>query len=119
MSHITTVETEFKSFEAIQRACRRLGLAAPVKDTTVELFSGRATGTVVKLPGWRYPIVIDPATGHAKYDNYGGRWGEAAKLDAFKQAYAIERTRIAAHAKGRSVRETKMKNGAVKLTINM
>ncbi len=32
------------------------------------------------LPGWRYPVVVDTASGSLSYDNYGERWGEQALL---------------------------------------
>jgi hypothetical protein len=60
---------------AAAAACLRLGLAASVQET-VTLFSGSAIGLAVRLPGWRYPVVFDLATGEARYDNYGGRWGD-------------------------------------------
>jgi len=38
---------------------------------TAQLYSGQAEGLLVRLPDWPYPIVIDPATGTIRYDNYG------------------------------------------------
>ena len=43
--------------------------------------------------------VFDTATGQARYDNYSGRWGDQQHLDAFLQAYAVERTKIEARRK--------------------
>ena len=73
MSHIVTIATKVRDPAAITAACQRLGLAAPVQGTA-ELFSGEVTGLLVQLPGWQYPVVIDPATGELRYDNYGGQW---------------------------------------------
>jgi hypothetical protein len=42
---------------------------------TFKLFSGEATGLAVRLTDWVYPLVCDVATGQARYDNFGGRWG--------------------------------------------
>ena len=47
----------------------------------------------MQLPGWTYPLVCDLASGELKYDNFSGRWGDQARLDAFLQAYAVERAR--------------------------
>ena len=77
MSHIVTVATRVHDPVAVAAACQRLNLPAPIQGTT-ELFSGQATGLVVKLPGWEYPAVIDALTGTVKYDNYGGAWGDQA-----------------------------------------
>jgi hypothetical protein len=51
VSHIVTIKTEVRDSVAVQAACRRLGLAEPTNET-VRLFSGEATGLVVRLPDW-------------------------------------------------------------------
>ena len=73
MSHIVQIETQVKDPTAVQAACHRLGLPEAVHQT-VKLFSGKATGLAVKLPGWHYPAVFDMTTGKVQYDNYGGHW---------------------------------------------
>lgn len=73
MSHIVTIQTRLTDHQAVIAACQRLGLAAPVEGTA-ELFSGAATGLLVRLPGWEYPAVIDLASGTVRYDNYQGAW---------------------------------------------
>ena len=95
VSHIVTVKTKIRDTEAVAAACRRLGLSQPSRGTT-RLFSGKATGLIVQLPDWRYPIVCNTADGQIRYDNYGGRWGNQAELDRFTQAYAIEKVRLEA-----------------------
>jgi hypothetical protein len=60
---------------------------------TAKLFSGEATGLLVQLPEWQYPVVVDVLTGLVRYDNFEGRWGEQAQLDRFLQMYAIENSR--------------------------
>ena len=64
MSHIVTITTEVRDPAAIAAACRRLGLPEPVQGTA-RLFEGEATGLLVTLPGWLYPCVCNPATGHS------------------------------------------------------
>ena len=89
MSHIVEIETEVRDPQSVARACRRLGLPEPVHGTAT-LFSGEATGLLVKLPDWLYPVVIDTTTGQARYDNYGGAWGDETHLHRFLQAWLPE-----------------------------
>jgi hypothetical protein len=91
MSHIVTVKPQARDAQAIATACARLHLPAPAHGAA-RLFKGEATGLIVKLPGWLYPVVIDTASGEIGFDNYSGAWGEEAQLDRFKQAYAVEKS---------------------------
>jgi hypothetical protein len=59
MSHVVTIQTKIHDPAAIAAACQRLNLAAPVQGT-VRLYSGEATGLIVRLPGWQYPAVVEP-----------------------------------------------------------
>ena len=54
-------------------------------------FEGPATGLLVKLPGWLYPVVCDTGTGSLRYDNYNQAWGKQEHLDKFLQLYAVEK----------------------------
>lgn len=116
MSHLVTIKTRVQDPAAITAACQRLKLAAPVQGTA-RLFSGQATGLLVQLPGWRYPVVIDTASGTAKYDNYGGEWGNGNELDHFLQAYAVEATRLQARKKGYQITEQTLQDGSIRLQI--
>ena len=118
MSHIVTIKTEVRDAAAVRAACRRLGLTEPVQDT-VKLFSGEVTGLAVELPGWQYPVVADLATGQLKYDNFEGRWGDRKHLDAFLQAYAVEKCRIETRKTGHSLTEQSLADGSIKLTIQV
>ena len=91
MSHIVSIQTRVHDPAAIASACQRLHLPPPTTGT-VELFSGHASGLIVKLDGWEYPAVIDTLTGTIRYDNYEGAWGDQRELDRFLQAYAVEKT---------------------------
>ena len=44
--------------------------------------SGAATGMIVQLPGWHYPVVVDTLSGTMQYDNYAGHWGDQQELDS-------------------------------------
>ena len=118
MSHIVEVKTQVKDVEAVDAACRRLQLEPPVRGSA-ELFSGTVSGVIVKLPGWKYPAVLDIESGQAKYDNYGGAWGEKAELDRFLQAYATEKAKIEARRQGHTCTEQSLADGSIKLTINV
>ncbi len=118
MSHIVTIETRIHDATALAAACRRLELAEPVQDT-VQLFSDNVTGLSVKLPGWRYPIVVDTANGSIKYDNYEERWGDSEKLGLLLQMYAVEKAKIEARKKGHSVTEQARQDGSIAVQITM
>ncbi len=90
MSHIVTIKTELRDRASLAAACRRLALPEPVEGTA-QLYSGQASGLVVRLPDWLYPVVIDTDSGTTRYDNYGGSWGEERHLHRLLQAYAVER----------------------------
>jgi hypothetical protein len=118
LSHIVKIQTQVRDPVAIQAACRRLGLPQPITQT-VRLFSGEETGLAVQLPDWRYPVVCDTANGQIKFDNYGGAWGDQAKLDQFLQAYAAEKAKSEARKQGHSVAEQTLSDGSIKLTIQV
>ena len=118
MSHIVTVKTQVRDPAALAAACNRLGLALPTQGTA-ELFSGQATGLLVNLPGWRFPVVVDTQAGQVHYDNFNGAWGSQTELDRLLQAYAIEKARIEARKAGHAVTEQPLPDGSVKLTIHL
>ena len=118
MSHIVQIKTEVRDALAVQAACQRLGLDAPVLGT-VTLFATEASGLLVRLTGWIYPVVFDTRSGQVRFDNYGGRWGEQVQLDRFLQAYAVEKTKIEARRKGHTVFEQMLDNGSIKLTVTV
>jgi hypothetical protein len=91
-------------------------LAAPGHDTA-ELDSGSASGLLIRLTGWQYPLVVDTATGELRNDSYGGAWGESARRDAFLQAYAVEKAKAEARRQGCRVTEQALADGSVRLHI--
>jgi hypothetical protein len=118
MSHIVTIATEVRDPDAVAAACRRLGLPEPAHGTAT-LFEGPATGLLVRLPDWVYPVVCDTATGTLRYDNYNQRWGRQEHLDRLLQAYAVERARIEARRRGHQVIEQALADGSIRLTIQV
>ena len=116
MSHIVVIETKVYDAAALNAACRRLGLAEPIH-ANVRLFSTDATGLSVKLPGWRYPVVVDTANGSIKYDNYEGRWGDPTQLGQLLQMYAVEKAKLEARRKGYYVTEQARQDGSIVVQI--
>lgn len=118
MSHIVQIQTQVRDRVAVEAACSRLGLAAPVEGT-FQLFTNKVSGLSVQLPAWRYPVVCQLASGELAFDNFQGRWGAQSTLDTFLQAYAIEKTKLEARKKGYTVHEQPLTDGAIKLTVVM
>jgi hypothetical protein len=116
VSHIVSIQTKVRDSAAVAAACQRLSLPAPVVGAA-KLYSGLVTGLLVRLPGWNYPAVVDLATGAVQYDNYGGAWGEQAKLDQFLQLYAVEKAKLEARKKGYAITEQALQDGSIQLQI--
>ncbi len=116
MSHTVTIQTRVKDPVAVQAACRRLHLPAATPGTA-RLFSSQATGLLVQLPGWKYPLVCDTTSGTLHYDHYNGAWGDIRQLHLFLQTYAVEMTRLEARKKGLSLHEQLLGDGTIKLTL--
>ena len=118
MSHLVTIKTEIRDPVALTAACARLGLQSPVRGTA-RLFTSEATGEIVRLPGWTYPVVVDTEQCQVHFDNYNQAWGKQQELDKLLQAYAIEKARIEARKAGHSVSEQTLSDGSIKLTIQV
>jgi hypothetical protein len=118
MSHIVTIRTQVRDPMALAAACRRLGLGAPVKGTA-QLFAAQASGWIVQLPRWNYPVVIDTDAGTVRFDNFNGHWGEQAQLDRLLQIYAVEKARAQAQRQGHRVSEQTLPDGSIRLNIHV
>ena len=118
MSHTVQIQTEVRDPTAVAAACRRLGLPEPVHGT-VQLYSGAATGLLVRLPGWLNAVACDTATGQLHYDNFNGSWGRQEQLDGFLQRYALEKASLEARKRGHSVVEQALADGSIRLTIRV
>jgi hypothetical protein len=113
-----TVKTEIRDPIALEAACRRLGLKAPTHGTA-QLYSAQATGQIVELPGWRYPVVIDTEFRQIHFDNFNQAWGKQEELDKLLQSYAVEKAKLEARKQGHSVSEQAFADGSIKLTIQV
>ena len=118
MSHVVAIATQIRDRAAVQAACSRLHWPPPTQ-AAHRLFSTTVTGLGVQPPRWRYPIVCDLSSGQLSYDNFEGRWGDQRELDRFKQAYAVEKTKLEARRQGRSVVESTLPDGSVQLVVQL
>ena len=118
MSHIVSIKTQVRDAVALAAACQRLNLAPPVHGTA-KLFASEATGQIVALPSWKFPVVCELSSGDVKYDNYNGRWGDQKELGLLIQGYAVEKSRIEARKQGHSVTEQTLADGSIKLTVQV
>jgi hypothetical protein len=119
MSHTVTIKTQFRDEAAINAACQEMGIELPVhgKGDLFSADSKQLEGLIVKLPGWRFPVIINTSTGEASYDDYQGRWGDVAHLNRFRQLYATHKATIEAQRKGWLVQRTQASNGTIKLQV--
>jgi hypothetical protein len=118
LSHIVTLKSEVRDHAAIAAACRRLTLPEPAHGTA-ELYSGQATGLIVQLRDWAYPVVIDTDTGTIHFDNYEGAWGDEQHLHRFLQAYVVERARCEARRKSYASTERSLDDGSILVEIEV
>jgi len=116
MSHVATIALEFRDPAALGEAAATCGLSL-LQDTVTFYDGTRVAGTALRLPGWRYPVVVD-AAGRLHYDHYEGRWGDLAQLHRFRQAYAEAATTRFAHAHGYLILRTAQIDGTVRLTLS-
>lgn len=116
MSHLVTINIELKDKQATIAACNRLGWQVKENTQIVYADGKNPKGTVIYIPGWRYPITITN-DGNVVGDNYNGAWGDPAKLNQLKQAYGAEVVWIMARRQGRSVYESQNQDGSLILTV--
>jgi hypothetical protein len=115
VSHTATVEIHFRDPEALADACRELGF--PLEHGSVTFYDQQiASGEVIRLPGWHYPIVVEtPET--VRMDNFDGRWGDIAHFRRLKQTYAVHASIRAVQRTGRRVLQRIEQSGHVQLVV--
>lgn len=143
MSHWTQVETSITDLEALESACKELGLVFAKGQTSVKWY-GRSVGDyplppgvtadqlgkgdhAIKLPGCEYEVAVIQDKGTGKYKLAYDFWGPGMALkekmgeNAGKllQMYGVHKATKAAKAKGYTVRREKTKTGTVLLTVTV
>ena len=116
MSHTVQIPTEVNDAVAVAAACQRLNLPEATHGSA-HLYASEATGLIVRLPNWEYPIVIDTQTGSIQFDNFEGVWGDPSHLGRFLQIYACEKAKLEARRHGHPVTETQLEDGRIRLEI--
>lgn len=86
---------------------QRLSVTVNPHETVTFFDRTVVTGTAIRLPGWRYPIVIpdDKALHGNKIfsDDYQGHWGDMKVFHRMKHLYAVHVGIQAARKMGRTV----------------
>jgi hypothetical protein len=113
LSHTTTIETKLLDPGVLQAACTALGIACTLNSEAKLYDNSRHQGTVIQLPGWKFPIIVK-ADGSVAADNFKGNWGKIDELNKLKQEYATEAVRRELRKKGLRFREVR-EDGRVKL----
>lgn len=117
MSHIVKCKVEMKNEGCLNKAISALGLQN-LGNKVHDLWNGqKAQGIGVKLPEWSYPVVINPETGEAKYDNYRGSWGKQVELDKLVQEYSAQVAEEQALMSGYTVEREYAENGDLELNM--
>ena len=113
MSHIATVKVRLKDRKLLAEVCRELGIPLDSKPRQVQLYSGAVDAVAsFQLKGWSYPVAVQ-ADGTAKYDNYGGRWGDAKQLHRVLQRYSERIATREARRMGMAVRKQQHPDGTI------
>lgn len=117
MSHIVKVKTAFKDLDALEKACRALGLGFQRGQRTRNIYTKSVTAdTWVELPGWEYPVAIDKE-GTAIFDNYNESWGNIERLRDLQQSYGEQCAMKFAEENNYTVERTLLETGEVELEL--
>ena len=121
MSHFVSIDTQIKDLDALQDACRDLGLAlvsnAPARGIGTEQHGER----VIRLKGPCDIAVQRQANG--SYTLATDWWGGYVEKEVgpqygrLLQLYAVHKATREARRKGLSVQRNALRNGAIKLTL--
>ena len=132
MSHIATVEVEFRDMDALAKACVKCGVELRQDQKTFRWYNNKvsACDAAIVHPNARaYQIGVHKTdTGlRIELDPFMGGYGmqdavafqdNKQGLGKLQQAYAIEVARKQAKKQGFSVREQVQADGRVKLTLS-
>lgn len=122
MSHKATLDVQFKDLEVLEKvlADQKIEhqIAAAGEEVTAQLYQGAEKGVAtLKLPQWRYPIVVK-ADGSITFDNYNGHWGDLDDLNKVRQDYALGVTTKQASRQGLRIKAThNLADGTIQLRL--
>jgi hypothetical protein len=121
MSHFVSIETQIKDLDALQDACRELGLEL-VADAQARGIGTQQHGervirlkgpcdiAVQRQPNGSYTLATDWWGGYVEKE-VGPHYGRLLQL------YAVHKATREARRKGLSVQRNALRNGAIKLTL--
>lgn len=125
MSHLSKVELEINSLDALKGACKELGLDFKADQKAFKWYGGeKECHCAIRVPGAAYEIgvVREESRFGLLWDPYsaGGleeRLGKGA--GRLKQAYAVERIRREARLKGYKILEMRDSKRAVRIELTL
>ena len=132
MSHIATVEIEFRDMDALSKACIKCGVELRTEQKQFRWYNGRISqcdAAIVHPNAKAYEIGVHKTeTGmRLEYDPFMRGYGmqdavafedNIQGLGRLQQAYAVEVARKQAKRQGFSVREQVQADGRIKLTLS-
>lgn len=132
MSHIATVEVEFRDMDALAKACAKCGVELRQDQKTFKWYNGQVTpcdAAIVHPNAKACQIGVHKTDTGLKiqFDPFMRGYGmqdavafedDIKGLGKLQQAYAVEVARKQAKRQGFAVRETVQADGRVKLTLS-
>lgn len=105
-SETLTVDVKFRSVTELAAAVGRLG-GSVIGFGSHELYQRDETtgkrqavdGFGFRLPGWKFPLIATDG-GALAFDNFGGRWGNAADIERLTAEYSLSAATKAADSLG-------------------
>lgn len=121
MSHNSTIDLQIKDEKALRKAIGEIEGARILGPGVHKLYgSNQARGFGVMLPGFKYPVVVDFATGKATTDYFlGDRLVAEQNTGKLKQEYAVAVAMDHYAAQNKDVERMQLPNGDVKLRIHV
>ena len=146
MSHMVKINLQIKDLQALESACKRLGLqfvesaslhASRVGGAYVGLTSSGAEtcrarywggavmecDAVIRIPGCNHDIAVRKQDNgcFSLHADFYGQHGEKVRkaVEQLRQLYAVEVAKKAARRKGYSVYEQECKDGTIRLRISV
>lgn len=120
MSHTVRMKSKLTEPTIIARAAdrwaKRMGKTCQVEmNSWAQLYDrAHAQGTVLKINGWRYPVVVKD-DGQLLYDDFGGTWGNVRDLHGIQQHYSALIVGDQMREEGWVVEESETADGEIKL----
>ncbi len=132
MSHIATVEIEFRDMDCLAKACERCGVELRKEQKTFRWYMGQVDpcdAAIVHPNPTAYEIGVHKTeTGlRLSFDPFARGYGmqdavafaeDIRGLGKLQQAYGVEVARKQAKRQGFSVKETLQADGRIKLTLS-